>query len=1258
MIGNEVECEQLVWVPKEAGQSVTFNTYVWRRGTVPIWWHAELKLDATQADIYVSDQDPYKGSPQYFQRLSNRYVARTVGVNQSKNASVPVFCVNLVRNGQWESESILVQHFDRCINYITSTGELPSTQIQLINFDWAASTEARGGQHLFRGILNLLQVSPVSTEERRTIHELWKLLKEPTMSVGISEGDYLPSQQRTRDCCGEVIYNNDIEGAFCLRSHQNGAIRYNCADSVDGTNTASYFGALQVLVEQCRRLGISLDRNGTCPCPAWKRFDEKVDEFKKSTILSPVSQLADLFQLAGDIHSLLYTGTEAMPSQMLSIFNEEAEYGEAEDMIARSLTRGKQVISRRATHVVRGLKAFVDSSRQRQLEMFLGRRLFKHLPSIPVQPLSVLSRPSGFFLKPIANIFPNHVGGASLLSFNKKDVIWVCPQATDAVELLVYLAEPGHVCQLLLTISHGKDNSTYPSKVDVSTGQDLNSLIPVLEGATIPTCAKGTNLLIPLPGPISAEDMTITGAGARHHSQNASTLSVLYDFEEVEGELDFLTRVVKLTFYPALSDQSPVALGEIGILGASLPWSGAFTGDGSGAKLIELSKKFQKDNLLTGRVTSNGSQQYISHLKNLAGADLRKKLDFTEAMKLEIERLRLNLSAAERDRALWSVGIDPASINPNLLLEESYMKRLCRIAHSLALLRQASLEDRITAAIGLENTDNDIIDFWNIAGLGEKCLGVMCEAEVPATPFSTVPPTSVQLPLVCSRCKRKVCKVCCAGKGALLLVSYGIVQSQGGSSPGGQVDVSTIGMTAIDGIICKSCCQGIELDALMLDYIRVLTSLRRSTRAGDAAHTALDQVMGSSLRDFPSERKRHSDPKTAVEVQRQLLKGEESLAEFPFASFLYPVPTAVGSAPPLSLLAPLAFGSEHSYWKAPTSDSSVELVIALGTLSDVSGVIMLVSPCGYSAADVPSIINIIFLRILWTRNLAAEDGVPRHIRFTFGNPVRCRILWITLSLQHPGSYSVNLEKDLNLFSLEKNLISQLDWRASSAGSTEREPCINAKRILVVGSMVKKETRVPRSLIRPTNCRPVTQGSDQTNSRNWLDRDPQLQRFKVTFQAARLKDNGLTLEQDLSSLSPLIAGFRLDAFSAFKPRITHSPLPDAYTQDGLTLMDDRYISPAVLYIQVTALEESQKEVTVGKYRLPEAKPDTAMYFDFPRKIDARRVTFRLLGDVAAFVDDPAKQQDSNSMTAQLATGLSLWNRVNLYHYMALGDHLAV
>nr|POE73190.1 isoform 4 of dna annealing helicase and endonuclease zranb3 [Quercus suber] len=79
------------------------------------------------------------------------------------------------------------------------------------------------------------------------------------------------------------------------------------------------------------------------------------------------------------------------------------------------------------------------------------------------------------------------------------------------------------------------------------------------KAASIPQCVNGTNLIIPLPGPISAEDMAITGASARLHAQDTSCISFLYDFEELEGELDYLTRVVALTFYPAVSG-NPVTL--------------------------------------------------------------------------------------------------------------------------------------------------------------------------------------------------------------------------------------------------------------------------------------------------------------------------------------------------------------------------------------------------------------------------------------------------------------------------------------------------------------------------------------------------------------------------------------------------------------------------------------------------------------------------------------------------------------------------
>lgn len=42
-------------------------------------------------------------------------------------------------------------------------------------------------------------------------------------------------------------------------SQQRGVVRYNCADSLDRTNAASYFGAVQALAEQCARLGLQVD---------------------------------------------------------------------------------------------------------------------------------------------------------------------------------------------------------------------------------------------------------------------------------------------------------------------------------------------------------------------------------------------------------------------------------------------------------------------------------------------------------------------------------------------------------------------------------------------------------------------------------------------------------------------------------------------------------------------------------------------------------------------------------------------------------------------------------------------------------------------------------------------------------------------------------------------------------------------------------------------------------------------------------------
>lgn len=113
-----------------------------------------------------------------------------------------------------------------------------------------------------------------------------------------------------------------------------------------------------------------------------------------------------------------------------------------------------------------------------------------------------------------------------------------------------------------------------------------------------------------------------------------------------------------------------------------------------------------------------------------------------------------------------------------------------------------------------------------------------------------------------------------------------------------------------------------------------------------------------------------------------------------------------------------------------------------------------------------------------------SSEVPRHVKFSFRNPVRCRMIWITLRLQKVGSSSVNFDKDFSLLSLEENPFAEPVRRASFGGPVESEPCLHAKRILVVGSPLRKDAAAP------------SQGSDQINTSDLLDKGPPLNRFKV------------------------------------------------------------------------------------------------------------------------------------------------------------------
>lgn len=82
-------------------------------------------------------------------------------------------------------------------------------------------------------------------------------------------------------------------------------------------------------------------------------------------------------------------------------------------------------------------------------------------------------------------------------------------------------------------------------------------------------------------------------------------------------------------------------------------------------------------------------------------------------------------------------------------------------------------------------------------------------------------------------------------------------------------------------------------------------------------------------------------------------------------------------------------------------------------------------------------------------------------------------------------------------------------------------------------------------------------------------------FQVPIEVERLIDNDLVLEQFLSPASPMLAGFRLDGFSAIKHRVNHSPFTDLDMGGMNCLLEERLTSPAVLYIQVSALQVLQR-----------------------------------------------------------------------------------
>ena len=215
---------------RRLGSFSRWSGYVWRRGSVPIRWRQEIKQSIGEAEIVVAKENPYQGTGAYFSRLARAYRPRD-SAPETDRGGFPVTCVNLLRCAPGKPELLLSEHFHEAVRGARRRAGLGA--VTVLNFDWHGNIKSLG--------------------EAKTVEGLWNALGGYLVEAGVSRGRCGATADH-----GQLGRDRRRRSAKACERWQRGVLRYNCADSLDRTNLASYFAAVQVLVEQCRLLGLDV----------------------------------------------------------------------------------------------------------------------------------------------------------------------------------------------------------------------------------------------------------------------------------------------------------------------------------------------------------------------------------------------------------------------------------------------------------------------------------------------------------------------------------------------------------------------------------------------------------------------------------------------------------------------------------------------------------------------------------------------------------------------------------------------------------------------------------------------------------------------------------------------------------------------------------------------------------------------------------------------------------------------------------------
>ena len=408
-----------------------FWTVKWRRGSIPIRWKTVNNGVNVKHSV---GQDFFNGTKSYFDGLRERY------------DGIEVRCISLLRDSEDHAEEEIKYYFVKAVRQLYEEGV---TGVQLCPFDLNKIISDKG--------------SAVA------LVEFMKFIKPITEKDGMTSG---------------TLPNEIVERQHAIQ-------RFNCADSLDRTNLATFYYAMKVTAEWCLKVKTGIG-------------DECADYTTPNKIvIQPVIDfLASSFVEAGNVISYMYTNTPAIRAKAIKKFSKTVE---------------KQIADAAVTMKRLYENMINDRQRMKIIEQWTTPFKFKWIHRLDPRYFAIVPR-SG-------NRIPSEIVGSVMKQFQL---------ARDQNEILLVLPCPMQLLSVYI-LAHPSSIETAVSRVTISVGNSLDDMSPLCSSPfPIPDAAVWLKYNL-----LKAERW---GIGASKYRRWARLVSIRFD---VDGD-SFIIGNVKL----------------------------------------------------------------------------------------------------------------------------------------------------------------------------------------------------------------------------------------------------------------------------------------------------------------------------------------------------------------------------------------------------------------------------------------------------------------------------------------------------------------------------------------------------------------------------------------------------------------------------------------------------------------------------------------------------------------------------------------